>query len=103
MLARMLALSLLFVAHLNFAQTINPVSTRKIDPLPRTVAWIDSKRLLVAGTSGVRLLSLPDGAWSEMISTVPIPDGLPDPLTVTTDGKSVVASNGFERTQFACR
>ena len=85
------------------AQTISPVSTRRIDPLPRSVAWLDAGRLIVAGTSGVRVLSLRDGTWSQLISTAPVPDGLTDPLSISTDGRSVVASNGFERSQFACR
>jgi hypothetical protein len=96
-------LLLFFVVAPVWAETIAPVSVRKLDGLVSGVAWLDAGRLVVAGQSGVRLLSLRDGASSDLIPTTPIPDGLPDPLTVTTDGRSVVASNGFERTQFACR
>ena len=55
------------------AQTINPVSVRKLDSAASGVAWLDSERLIVAGSSGVRLLSLRDGQWSELIPTTPVP------------------------------
>lgn len=83
--------------------TLAPVSVRKLDTVASGVAWIDSGRLAIAGRSGVRVLSLRDGSWSDLISTTPIPNGLPDPLSVVSDGQSVVASNGFARSEFACR
>jgi len=97
-----LFLACLFAAPV-FGQTIAPSSVRKLDGLAGGVAWLDSGRLIVATQSGVRLLSLRDGTWSDLIPAKPIPNGLVDPLSVTTDGRSVVASNGFERSQFACR
>jgi hypothetical protein len=86
-----------------FAQTIAPVSVMKLDDATSGVAWLSAERIVTAGQSGVRALSLRDGQWSELIAPTPVPGGLPDPLSVATDGRAIVASNGFERTQFACR
>jgi len=92
-----------FAATCLAGDTLAPVSVRKLDTSASGVAWIDSGRLAIAGRSGVRVLSLRDGSWAELISTTPIPNGLPDPLSVVSDGRSVVASNGFARSEFGCR
>jgi hypothetical protein len=96
---------LLFLAatvQVSWGGTISPLSVRKLEAPASSVAWLDSQHVVVAGPSGIRALSLRDWKSVEMISVQPLPEGLPDPLSVTTDGKSVVASNGFLRTQFAC-
>jgi hypothetical protein len=85
------------------AQTLAPFKSRLLDAPATGVTWLDASHVAVAGPSGVRTVSLTDGATAEMISTKPVPHGLPDPLSVTSDGKSVVASNGFTRSQFACK
>jgi hypothetical protein len=94
-------LLLTITARLAFAQTISPTSNRRLDERVSSVAWLDSTHVVVAGPSGVRKLSLVDKTSTEVISTKPVPHGLPDPLAVTSDGKSVVASNGFTRSHFA--
>lgn len=94
-------LLLAFTVPVTWAGTLAPLSVRKLSSAASSVAWLDPQHVVVAGPSGVRALSLADLSSVEMISVQPVPEGLPDPLSVTTDGKSVVASNGFLRTQFA--
>jgi hypothetical protein len=91
------------LARLARTETISPVSLRQLESAASGITWLDSSHVIIAGPSGVRTLSLVDGTSAETISTKPVPHGLPDPLSVTTDGVSVVASNGFTRSQFACR
>lgn len=85
------------------AQTLTPVSIQKLDSQTTGIAWLDDAHVVTAGGAGVRLLSLRDGAWSDLISTRPIPAGLPDPLSVATDGRSIVAGNGFTRAEYGVR
>ena len=83
-------------------ETIAPASTRKLAGSAYSVAWLDDTHLLIAGSEGVRKLALRDGTWTEVIGITPIPKGLPEPLSVITDGKTVIASNGYARSQYAC-
>jgi hypothetical protein len=97
-----IALAALIVPTLLTAESLSPVSTRRLEGETFSVAWLDQTHLLLAGREGVRKLSLRDGVSTELISVAPIPEGLPHPSSVVTDGKTVVASNGLARMQFAC-
>ncbi len=89
-------------AQVSVAQTLAPVSVRPLEgPLVTGVAWLDGTHVLLAGAAGVRKFSLDDATSSGVIASVALPDGIPYPLAVVSDGRTVVASNGFERTQFA--
>jgi hypothetical protein len=94
-------LLLVVTVQVTWAGTMSPLWVQKLEASATSVAWLDSQHVLVAGPSGVRALSLRDWSSVEMLSVQPVPEGLPDPLSVTTDGKSVVASNGFMRSSFA--
>lgn len=85
------------------AESIAPAAVLKLDSRARSVAWLDSTHLLVARPDGVRLLAIADNSWSDVIAGVPAPDGVREPMTVSTDGSTVVATNAWERSEFGCR
>src|SRR4051794_3952040 len=89
-------------ARLISGETISPVSIRQLGASAFSVAWLDDTHVVIAGSEGVRSFSLRDGASVELIAPTPVPKGLPEPLSVVTDGKTVIASNGYARSQFAC-
>jgi hypothetical protein len=90
------------LAHDAAGAVLQPVSVRKLETPAFGVAWLDGQTLLLAGGTGVIAFSPSTGKQTVVIPPAAVPDGLPDPLSVRTDGVSVIASNGFMRTQFAC-
>jgi hypothetical protein len=75
----------------------------KIETAASGVAWVDADRVAVAGPDGVRLFAPATKKWTDLIPPLPVPEGLPDPLSVSSDGKSLIASNSFLRAQYALR
>jgi hypothetical protein len=84
------------------AATTGVLAPRSVLPLPATVgryvndvAWENSENLLIASDKGVMRYSLRSHAAEQVISTVPLPDGLPDPGAVSSDGISLAATSHF--------
>jgi hypothetical protein len=91
------------VAQVSFAAVLQPTSVRKLDTAVAAVAWLNDQTLLLADSRGISTFRPATGESTNVIPASPVPDGLPDPLSVSTDGVSVVANNGFARTAYACR
>jgi len=59
------------------------------------VAWESADALLIAGERGIVRYSLRTRAVEPLVPTSPLPDGLPDPTALASDGRSVVASSSL--------
>src|SRR6185436_5525843 len=102
-LTKPFCIAFVVVAQVTSAAVLQPNSTRKLDTAAAGVAWLNDQTLLLASPKGISTFRLATGESTNLIAPSPVPDGMPDPLSVSTDGVSVVANNGFARTAFACR
>jgi hypothetical protein len=67
------------------------------------VAWENGDAVLIAGEKGVHRYSLRTRAVEQLISTTALPDGLPDPQAVASDGTTVFATSAFSTGGYALR
>jgi hypothetical protein len=67
------------------------------------VAWENADSLLIAGDKGVHRFSLRTRASERLVSTLPIPDGLPNPEAVASDGASLVTTSQITIGGYAMR
>jgi hypothetical protein len=67
------------------------------------VAWESPDVVLLATGKGVLRYSLRTRAAEPLVSTLPLPDGLPDPEIVSSDGASVVTTSHFSVGGYAMR
>jgi hypothetical protein len=91
-------LHLLPLLGLTIAATAGALAPRVTIPVPPAigrfaadVAWENAGSVLIASDRGVQRYSLRTRAVERLVSTMPLPDGLPDPVAVASDGASVVA------------
>lgn len=76
------------------------LTPREVLPLPSVmgsyaldVAWESPRTLLIATDRGVFRFSTTDRKATSLISGAPLPDGLPDPSAISTDGATLVAAS----------
>jgi hypothetical protein len=67
------------------------------------VAWETSGTVLLATEKGILRYSLRTRTAETLIATTPLPDGLADPVTVSSDGLSVVATSDVSVGGYAMR
>src|SRR5207253_9211629 len=84
------------------AATASALAPRAAIPVPPAigrvavdVAWENADSLLIAGDRGVHRYSLRTRITEPLVSTAPLPDGLPDPEAIASDGTSVVTTSHF--------
>ena len=84
------------------AATANTLVPRVAIPLPPAigryagdVAWENAGALLIVSDKGVQRYSLGKRAIERLVPTTPLPDGLPDPEAVSSDGASLVTISHF--------
>jgi hypothetical protein len=92
------------------AATVGAVIPRAATPLPTTfgryaadVTWEGSESLLIGAEQGVYRYSLRTRAAERLLSTTPLPDGLPDPESVSSDGMTVATTSHFAIGGYAMR
>jgi hypothetical protein len=83
---------------------------RAILPLPATmgsyanaVAWESPQTLLIATERGVFRFSIGDRKATLLLSGAPLPDGLPEPSAIATDGATLVAASMRSYGSFSLR
>jgi hypothetical protein len=82
--------------------TINAYNERELaaamGKYAHDITWAGADTILIATELGVYTLHAAGGAATQLIKGVPVPDGLPDPTALSSDGDSVSAiswnSNG---------
>lgn len=67
------------------------------------VAWENTDSVLIASDKGVHRYSLRTRANDRLISTSPLPDGVPDPEAVASDGTTAVATSHLSIGGYAMR
>lgn len=83
-------------------RTANPIPAA-IGRYAADVAWENADALLIASDKGVVRYSLRNGAAEQLVSRTPLPDGLPDPLIVASDGTSLVTVSHLALGGYAMR
>jgi len=69
----------------------------------RDVAWLDDHHLLLASERGVFRYSLKSGEATEVLAGTAVPEGLPEPMAIATDGATLVAVSPFSSGNFSSR
>jgi hypothetical protein len=69
----------------------------------RDVAWLDDETLLVASERNVSRYTLKTGVVSEVLSGSPVPEGLSSPMSIATDGATLIAVSPFSSGSFSLR
>jgi hypothetical protein len=84
------------------AATAGSLAPRMAVPLPSgmgrsvlDVAWESADGLLIATANGVHRYSLRDRAVQKILSVTPLPDGLPYPMAIASDGTALVAASSI--------
>lgn len=84
------------------AATANSLAPRMVVPLPSAmgrsatdVAWESADGLLIATGEGVHRYSLRDRTVLKILPVTPLPDGLPDPMAIASDGTALVAASSI--------
>jgi len=69
----------------------------------KDVTWSTTDALLVATEVGIYRLPIRAGVSAEIIKGVPVPDGIPVPTALSSDGKWVSAISFYSNSSFALR
>jgi hypothetical protein len=75
----------------------------EIGKYAKDVTWSAPDTLLIATELGIYRLPIAAGPSAEIIKGVPVPNGLPDPTALSSDGKSVSAVSYYSTSRFALR
>ena len=67
------------------------------------VAWESADAVLIATNSGVHRFSLRNRKSERLISNAPLPDGVPDPQAVASDGATVTATSAITMGGYSMR
>lgn len=98
------------LAWLIVAATAGSLAPRAVISLPSAVgraaldvAWERDDGLLIATEAGVHRYSLRDRTVQKIVSSTPLPDGLPYPEAIASDGTTMVASSFLSMGGYALR
>lgn len=99
-----------FLLALIVAATAGALVPRSAIPVPAAagryvsdVAWESSDTVLLATDLGVYRFSLRTRASEQLVSEVPLPDGLPNPETVASDGVTLATTSALTIGGYAMR
>lgn len=89
------------------AATISSVAPRITVPMPgqyaKDVAWENADSVLIANDRGVQRYSVRTRATESLVSTIALPDGLPTPESVDSDGVSLMTTSHYTIGGYAMR
>ncbi len=75
----------------------------RIGKQARDVAWLDDDHLLIASDRGVVSYVLKTSEFTEVLAGTAVPDGLPEPMSIATDGATLVAVSPYSSCSFSLR